>query len=111
MILWLMNLGFAGSNASAPQVSPCPVTPWSDATANAINWYHVNPTETTWDSDTTFWDLTGNVYETVFDVIDTTYADASTNVSTYGQAQDCLLWDGGTLQWDLIGNVYMARWR
>lgn len=92
------------------QVSPCPPTTWSDTSANTAIYYHVNPTETTWDSESTFWDLQGNVYETLFDVIDDTWADVSANSATWRHAEDCLMWDGGELQWDLINNVHMARW-
>jgi len=56
---------------------------WSDATTNASLWYVQNPTETTWDSDSTFWDLNGNTYVSVWDSIDNEWSDQTGNPVTW----------------------------
>ena len=51
---------------------------WSEQTGTSTTYYVKNPTETTWDGGSTFWDLSGNVYQTLWDNIDDTWAAAST---------------------------------
>lgn len=71
--------GSADSNAFNIAVAEI----WSAATTNASSWYRENPTETTWDGGTTFWDLNGNVYDTLWDNIDNTWADQAGNSVTW----------------------------
>ena len=89
-----------------------------------------NPTEETWDTNTTFWDLNGNVYTTVWDSLDNTWADASNNTTTWAEQSGSTvtwsdaspttstwktknptqtLWESGTF-WDLNGNTYTTLW-
>lgn len=56
---------------------------WSTATTNASTWFVQNPEETTWDAGATFWDLNGNVYITLWDNIDNTWADQASNATTW----------------------------
>lgn len=56
---------------------------WAAASTNASTWYVQNPDETMWDTDATFWDLDGNVYKTLWDNIDNTWTDSSTNTVTW----------------------------
>ncbi len=56
---------------------------WSDAGVNASIWRCAPTGATTWDAATTQWDLTGNVYMTEWDKVETTYSDASTNSPTW----------------------------
>ena len=59
------------------------VSLWSAASTSSSLWYAQNPAETTWDSGTTFWDLDGNVYQTLWDNIDETWADQTGNSVTW----------------------------
>lgn len=76
MLLWLTNIGFGGSDAPAVSI-------WSAATTNTSLWYAQNPTETTWDAGATYWDLDGNVYQTLWDNIDDTWADTTPTATTW----------------------------
>lgn len=51
-----------------------PVT-WAVTTDNSINYNHVNPTENLWDSESTLWDVSGNVETTNWDTTLTTYTE------------------------------------
>ena len=73
---------YAGFTAKAESAVIVPSI-WSTVATNAATWYVQNPDETTWDSDSTFWDLNGNVYNTLWDNIDNTWAAASTNSTTW----------------------------
>ena len=66
---WGGHLAYAGFTAKA-------MAGWQDVVTNASAWYCQNPTETTWDTDATFWDLDGNVYVTLWDNQDDTWSDA-----------------------------------
>jgi hypothetical protein len=52
---------------------------WADAATNASLWYTQNPIETTWDGGSTYWDLFGNTYNTLWDNIDDVWADETGN--------------------------------
>lgn len=56
---------------------------WSTAANNAALWYLQNPTETTWDLGATYWDLDGNVYDTLWDNIDDTWSTQTGNSVTW----------------------------
>lgn len=71
--------GSADSNAFGITVAEI----WSAATTNTSLWYAQNPTETTWDGGTTYWDLDGNVYQTLWDNIDDTWADTTPTATTW----------------------------
>lgn len=56
---------------------------WADQTGTASIYYRVNPDETIWDGGSTFWDLNGNIYDTVWDDKDNSYSAATTNTATW----------------------------
>ena len=68
--------GFTAKSFTLPEI-------WSAATTNSSTWYAQNPTETTWDGEATYWDLDGNVYQTLWDNIDDTWSAATTNLTTW----------------------------
>lgn len=78
-VLGSPGIAYAGFLAKAET----DVSLWSTVTGNASIWQVVNPTETTWDTNTTFWDLNGNVYTTIWDDKDNTWGDVTTNPATW----------------------------
>lgn len=48
---------------------------WADVTPTTSEWTVTNPTATIWDGGATQWDLNGNVYTTLWDNIDNTWAN------------------------------------
>ena len=56
---------------------------WTDAPTNDATWFLVNPTESTWDTETTFWDLDGNSYITLWDNIDDEWVEQTGNAVTW----------------------------
>jgi len=70
------------SSSGQVQVGEAPEI-WSDVPTNASIWTHQNPTETTWDNNTTFWDLNGNTYVTNWDSDDDTWSDETGNPTTW----------------------------
>lgn len=56
---------------------------WSEQAGTSATYYVTNPTETTWDGGATFWDLSGNVYTTLWDNIDDTWSTQAGNSVTW----------------------------